>query len=252
MSRLQLPSSSGLRMDGRKPAECRRLSLKMGVLHRAVDGSAQFQIGQTIVLAAVSGPREADRWSDTRHDRAIVNVEFYASKFSGPERLKSSKGDSRSAIIEATIRRVFEPIILMQLFPRSEVSITVELIQNDGGVLPACINAITLALINAGVPIEDFACASSAGYIDSVPVLDLSYAERSVNGVETTVVVLPVSGKISLVEMESTLPADQFAMIMEAAVDGCHQMHRIMKKHIREHTFQTIQSDDTNRSTLLL
>ncbi|XXQ31634.1 3' exoribonuclease family, domain 1 containing protein [Plasmodiophora brassicae] len=244
MSRLQLPSSSGLRMDGRRHGECRRVTCGMGVFHRAVDGSASFELGQTKVLAAVYGPREADRWGTTKHDRAILSVEFTMSKFSGSERVKWSKGGRRSTIMENTLRQVFEPVIQMHLFPRSEVSIIVEIVQNDGGILPASINCITLALIDAGIPIDDYVCACSAGFIDTTPVLDLSWVERSVNGVEACVAMLPVTGKVSLAEMESTLLADHFGTLMTAAIDGCRQMHKAMKDYVRQHALNLLQVDE--------
>lgn len=34
-----------------------------------------------------------------------------------------------------------------------------------------CVNAATMALIDAGVPIKDFVCACSAGYIEDTPLL---------------------------------------------------------------------------------
>ena len=33
------------------------------------------------------------------------------------------------------------------------------------------INAATMALIDAGIPLKDFVCASSAGYIEDTPLL---------------------------------------------------------------------------------
>ena len=34
-----------------------------------------------------------------------------------------------------------------------------------------CVNAATMALIDAGVPMKDFVCACSAGYIEDTPLL---------------------------------------------------------------------------------
>ena len=35
----------------------------------------------------------------------------------------------------------------------------------------ACINAVTMALIDAGVPMKDFVCACNAGFIDDTPLV---------------------------------------------------------------------------------
>lgn len=37
-----------------------------------------------------------------------------------------------------------------------------------------CVNAATMALIDAGVPMKDFVCACSAGYIEDTPLLGRS------------------------------------------------------------------------------
>jgi exosome complex component RRP41 len=50
MSRLDFISLAGLRPDGRRPMEIRRMRCKLGVL-QAADGSAYIEMGQTKVIA---------------------------------------------------------------------------------------------------------------------------------------------------------------------------------------------------------
>ena len=50
-------SLSGLRLDGRRPSETRRIKGRFG-LFDSVDGSAYLEMGNTKVVAAVYGPRE--------------------------------------------------------------------------------------------------------------------------------------------------------------------------------------------------
>ena len=57
MSGLELLSDQGLRIDGRKPGELRRIRCSLGVFAQA-DGSAYLEQGNTKVLAAVYGPHE--------------------------------------------------------------------------------------------------------------------------------------------------------------------------------------------------
>ena len=65
---MEYVSLEGLRLDGRRPKETRRMRCEMSVLPNA-DGSAVFEAGNTKVLAAVYGPREAPMRSDALHDR---------------------------------------------------------------------------------------------------------------------------------------------------------------------------------------
>lgn len=39
------------------------------------------------------------------------------------------------------------------------------------GVLQTAINAVTLALVDAGIPMNDFICATSAGLVDGNAIL---------------------------------------------------------------------------------
>ena len=48
---------TGLRVDGRRPPELRKLQCKLGVFHQA-DGSAFLEQGNTKVLATVYGPHD--------------------------------------------------------------------------------------------------------------------------------------------------------------------------------------------------
>nr|KAF6395764.1 exosome component 4 [Molossus molossus] len=57
------------------------------------------------------------------------------------------------------LRQTFEAAILTQLHPRSQIDIYVQVLQADGGTYAACVNAATLAVLDAGIPMRDFVCA---------------------------------------------------------------------------------------------
>lgn len=57
MSRRELLSKIGLRLDGRRATELRQVRCKMGVFTQP-DGSAYIEQGLTKVLAAVYGPHQ--------------------------------------------------------------------------------------------------------------------------------------------------------------------------------------------------
>ena len=73
MAAYELLSDHGLRLDGRKSNELRRLQCQLGVFNQA-DGSAYLEQGNTKVLAAVYGPHEvkgANR-AKASHDKVIL------------------------------------------------------------------------------------------------------------------------------------------------------------------------------------
>lgn len=56
-----LISDQGLRLDGRRSAELRRIQCKLGVFSQP-DGSAYLEQGNTKVLAAVYGPHQVSHY----------------------------------------------------------------------------------------------------------------------------------------------------------------------------------------------
>ncbi|KAJ1973703.1 Exosome non-catalytic core component [Dimargaris xerosporica] len=237
---MELLSPEGLRIDGRRANELRRITCKPSVLKNA-DGSAYFEQGNTKVLAAVYGPRQPQLKSQTAHDRAVVRVEFNIAPFSSSERKKRSRFEKRILEIATSIKQTFEPVIVSTVYPRSEIAIYLHLLQDDGGNIQTCINAATLALIDAGVAMTDYVCACSAGYIDETPVLDLNHMEESsYETPDLTVAVMPRSEKILLLQMESRLQIGRLEDTLALAKAGCGQIHELMDKAVRDNTLDLV------------
>lgn len=100
------------------------------------------------------------------------------------------------------------------------------------GIQAACINAATLALIDAGIPMKDYVTAVSAGCIGGKPLLDINYLEETARGPELTVAILPKSKKITTLEMESRVHADIFEGVLALAIEGCCTIEGILDKVI--------------------
>ncbi|KAL3184895.1 hypothetical protein MRX96_030788 [Rhipicephalus microplus] len=216
MAGLELLSDEGYRLDGRKPFEQRKIACRLGVFTQA-DGSAYIEQGNAKVLAAVYGPHEP-RGSRSRsfHDRVLVNCQFSMATFSTLERKRRPRGDKKSQEMTLHIQQAFEASILTQLYPRSQIDIFVEVLQSDGGTLSVCINAATLALIDAGIALKDYVCACSVGFVD--------------------VAVLPKSQQMVLLEMTSRVHVDNLQKMLDAAVKGCIDVHAILDSQVKEHT----------------
>lgn len=60
-----------------------------------------------------------------------------------------------------------------------------------------CVNAATLALIDAGIAMEEFviSCTSSLANGET-PLVDISHLEETMGGPSITVAILPISGKV--------------------------------------------------------
>ena len=164
-------SPEGLRVDGRRAGEVRRLRLRLGA-SAASDGSAYLEQGNTKVLATVSGPHEAAHRGKAVHDSALLTVDVATLPFAGGQHRPQGRTDRGSIELGAAIRKTFDPVVQLQLYARTQIDVAVCVMQADGGVRSAAINAVTLAMMDAGIAMEDFVCACSVGSVGGALLLD--------------------------------------------------------------------------------
>lgn len=217
----------------------------------SVGGSALVEMGLTVVLATVRGPMACIRRSDELPDRAIVDVTVKATPFapSGDRRVTNANTDRRLIEISHMLKRALEATLLLQLYPKSRIEVNTVILADDGGRLCATINAASLALVDAGIPMKDLLCACSAGYsggTTDTTLVDLNRREESSNGGQPAVympcAMLPQRGTIVLSQCEARLP--DFATmdrVLEAAMSGCRAVFDILQAAIREHASKLLE-----------
>ena len=227
--RTDILALSNLRNDGRKAHEIRRMRIQMGALRSdpLVGGSALVEMGMTIALATVSGPMACQRRSDELTDRAILQVTFKTAPFapSADRRVTNPSSDRRLQEASHLLKRAMEASILLHLYPRSRIQIVVSILADDGGRLPAAINAATLAVLDAGIPMKDFVCACAAGGDADQLLVDLNRREEGTPSSQTVnlpCAMLPQRGTIVLAQCEARLPNwESMERVLEAAMEGC-------------------------------
>lgn len=224
-------SPEGLRVDGRRPNEARLLRCRMGAQAASVDGSCYFEQGNTKVLVSVCGPKEASK-RKTDGARGMLHCDFTSLPFSAGEHRPQSHGDRSATEMAAQLRKIFEPVIQLHLYPRSQIEVSVVLLEADGGVRSAIVNATTLALIDAGIAMEDFVCACSAGSVQGALLLDLSAQEDNA-GSELSVGFLPNTERISFVQLESKVPLTAMQETLNFAIEGCRQIFAFLQAQVQ-------------------
>jgi exosome complex component RRP41 len=193
-------------------------------------------------MAFVHGPTETKRWGDSKPDEALVEVEFREASFSRTVRRVQNQGSRQAKETAEIIRGTFASVILAHLFPRSTIAITVQVLQDDGACLSVAINAVTLALTNAGIPMRDMVVSCSAGLVEDKEILDLNFAEKRVGTPVVYVAVLPRTGKIVTTHMTSRIKLNRMEDVMDLATKGCTQIHAVMKTEIQRHSEAILQT----------
>ncbi|WWC59108.1 uncharacterized protein I303_101656 [Kwoniella dejecticola CBS 10117] len=239
-SRIEILNDGGLRHDARRPYELRSTSFQLNT-HPTAEGSSTVTQGLTTVQVSIFGPREPRQRSQASHDKAIISVEVGVVPWAqGGGGVKRVRGDKRLQEIGASIRQTFEPVIMTHLYPRSEITINVQVLSADGGILPTSINATTLALISSGISILDYTTSISIGLYLKQPLLDLSHVEEQ-DLPNLVIASLPNSGKITLAQMETRLHVDRFEEMLSLGVEACQVLKTEMEDVVKSQTEKIVE-----------
>ncbi|AMD22763.1 HHL007Cp [Eremothecium sinecaudum] len=235
MSRLEIYSPEGLRVDGRRWNELRRFECSINTHPNAADGSSYLEQGNNKIITLVKGPHEPTLRSQMNQNMGTLTVNVNITKFSTMERSKSShKNERRTLELQTSLVRTFEKNIMLQLYPRNVIEVQLHILQRDGGILGAMINGITLALIDAGIAMYDFVSGISVGLYDTTPLLDVnSLEENAISSV--TLGVVGKSEKLSLLLVEDKVPLDRLESVMAIGIAGSHRIRDLMDNELRLH-----------------
>ncbi len=222
----------GKRLDGRAPDELRQLKIEAGILKRA-DGSASVELGANKVLAAVYGPREMHPRHLQQPDTAVLRCRYNMAPFSVDER-KRPGPDRRSVEISKVTREALEPVLFLELYPRSAIDVFIEVLQADAGTRTAGITAATVALADAGVPMRDMISSVAVGKIDDTIVLDLTKAEDNWGTTDMPIAMMPRKKLITLLQMDGHFTKEEFEQALDLAFKGCEQIYGAQRQALRE------------------
>jgi len=227
------------RLDGRKPEELRPVVMKAGVLKRA-NGSALVKLGNTVALAGVYGPWSLFPKHRQDPEKAILNCRYNMLSFATTER--NRPGPSRRSIeISKVTRDALEPALFLEEFPKTEISVYIEILQADAGTRTAGINAASIALADAGIPMKDLVTAIAVGKINGEYVIDLTGEEEKITECDLPIAFMPRNKKFTLLQMDGDLPSNEVEKIIELATKTCEKLYEKQKEALRNKWIKLIE-----------
>ena len=176
-----------LRENGRKNNENREIVCQIGIVkNSSVSGSALFQIGNTKVAAFVNGPHQITQRggqaigssANFGAQKGLLNVRFFVTNFSAMDHRSDIKRDNKIKEFQRSLKSAFESVIMLESYPRSQIDLQICVLESDGSFKSAAFNAVSLALMNAGIAMKDYLVATTSGLMGNVAVLDLIYQEE--------------------------------------------------------------------------
>lgn len=151
--------------------------------------------------------------------------------------------------MQTTIASAFSQSLFTNLYPSSTISLSLNILSQDGSLLAACINASTLALIDAGIPMRDYICSCTAGSTSSYssndeaadPLLDLNNIEEQELPF-LTVATLGASDEVCVLVMETRVQIGRLEGMLAVGRSGCTQVRGIMDKVVRDRGEKILES----------
>jgi exosome complex component RRP41 len=223
------------RTDGRKLNELRPMKAKVGVVPNA-DGSAMFAFGKTVAIAAVYGPRQLHPQHMQNPSTGILRANYDLLSFSVSDRKKPGPS-RRSNEISRVTEWALLPALDLKQFPNSVVDVQIYVIQADAGTRTAGINAASMALAHAGIPMRDLVCSVAIGKNDKNLIVDLNKEEEDFSegegATDFAIAKLANSDAFTLMQMDGKIQPDLVKEVLRLAAESSKEIYKEQKKALK-------------------
>lgn len=236
------------RIDGRKPGDLRKISVKRGFLKHP-EGSVLIEGGGTRIICAASIENRVPPFLMGK-GKGWVTAEYSMLPRATHTRMMrdrvKGKINGRSQEIQRLIGRSLRAVMDLKGMPDRTVFVDCDVIQADGGTRTLAITGAYVALhlalmtlVKGGdiekVPAADTVAATSVGMVEGDLLLDLCYEEDSSAQVDFNVV---MTGKGRLVEVQGTAEGMTFTKrqmdsMLALAKKGIGEITAIQKKALK-------------------
>jgi len=223
------------RVTGRALDELRPMVAKIGVVPNA-DGSALFAFGKTVAIAAVYGPRQLHPQHMQDPATGILRVNYDLLSFSVSDRKKPGPS-RRSQEISKMTEWALSPVLDLKDFPSTVIDVQIYILQADAGTRTAGINAASLALAHAGIPMRNLVCSVAIGKQDHTLVVDLDKDEEDFEegegATDFPVAKIANTSHFTLLQLDGKLQPERVKEVIALANKACEKIYEVQKKALK-------------------
>jgi exosome complex component RRP41 len=223
------------RNDGRKFDEIRAIKAKVGIVPSA-DGSASFDTGGTKAIAVVRGPRTLHPQHMQNPEKGILRVSYGMMPFSVWDRIRPGPS-RRSEEISKVCEWALSSAVDLSEYPNTVVDVFIQIPQADAGTRVAGLNAASIALADAGIPMKEMVSAIAVGKIDKTLVVDVdSEEEHYKEGEGSTDVPIAITSrtkKISLLQLDGKISIPELKEAVEMGRKACEEILKIQIESLK-------------------
>ena len=224
------------RPDGRKADEMRPMKAQVGIIPNA-DGSAMFSFGKTVAIAAVYGPRELHPRNMHNPGSGILRVNYDLLSFSVDDR-KRPGPSRRSNEISKVTEWALLPAVEIGEFSNTVIDVQIYILQADASTRVAGINAASMALAHAGIPMKNLIVSVAIGKNDKNLIVDVDKDEEDYEEGEgaTDMPIAKIAGtdKFTLLQMDGKIQPELIPKALTMANKACEEIYEVQKKALKE------------------
>jgi len=224
------------RTSGRKIEEIRPMRAKVGVIDSA-DGSAVFETGTTKAIAVVRGPRTLHPQHMQNPQRGVLRVSYGMMPFSVWDRIKPGPS-RRSEEISKVAEWALSSVVDLSEFPSTVVDVFIQIPQADAGTRVAGLNAASMALAHAGIPMKEMVSAIAVGKIDKTLVVDIDKDEEDFReGEGSTDIPLAITSRkksISLLQLDGKISPDELRSAIDMGKKACEEILKVQIEALKQ------------------
>ena len=134
------------------------------------------------------------------------------------------------------------PVLDLKEFPNTVIDVQIYILQADAGTRTAGINAASMALAHAGLPMKDLVCSVAIGKQDTTVVADLTKEEEDFHegegATDFPLAKIANSDQFTLVQLDGNISTDLVPEVMQMANETCAEVYEVQKKALKEGALQ--------------
>ncbi|CAF3322572.1 unnamed protein product [Rotaria socialis] len=185
------------------------------------NGSSYIELASTKVTCAIYGPRETSSTSDESYSKCLLETSIKFSPFARSHRIDprliqyDNDEDCEESELCSRLEEALLPCILLHKYPKSQIDIIIDVIEDDGQhLLSAIILSATVALIDACIELYDTVVAKSLKKNNSL----------------FTLCYMPNLAQVSCLFFDGETTLKELDDLTDEAVKQCQLLHKAICK----------------------
>jgi len=190
-------------------------------------------MGRTKVLAGVFGPKEFHPKHKQDPTQCVLRCRYRMAAFSTEDRIRPGP-NRRSTEISMVTANAIKPALFLDEWPKTAIDVTVEVLQADASTRVAGLNAASVALADAGIPMRDLVTSVAVGKVEGQLILDVAGEEDCFGETDFPVAMMPRTKKITLMQLDGHFTAEEWKTAMGMANKGIETIYKAQQDALKK------------------